>query len=85
MGNNGIVVKQESQAIGKTTIAFGHSKYGAGSGAVANVALTPVVAVPEGGSTLLFILAALTAMGWAATKRYWSRREGRGTLARITG
>jgi hypothetical protein len=28
------------------------------------------VAVPDGGSTLLFILAALTAMGWAATKRY---------------
>jgi len=28
------------------------------------------VTVPEGGSTLLFLLAALTAMGWAATKRY---------------
>jgi len=28
------------------------------------------LAVPDGGSTLLFILAALTAMGWAATKRY---------------
>ena len=29
----------------------------------------PIV-VPEGGSTLLFILAALTAMGWAVSKRY---------------
>jgi len=28
------------------------------------------VAVPEGGSTLLFILAALTAMAWAAVTRY---------------
>jgi hypothetical protein len=28
------------------------------------------LAVPEGGSTLLFIFAALLAMGWAATKRY---------------
>jgi hypothetical protein len=27
------------------------------------------VAVPEGGSTVLFILAALSAMGWAATRR----------------
>jgi len=26
--------------------------------------------VPEGGSTLLFILVALTAIGWAAAKRY---------------
>jgi hypothetical protein len=30
----------------------------------------PQTAVPEGGSTLLFILAALAAIGWAATKRY---------------
>jgi hypothetical protein len=29
----------------------------------------PIV-VPEGGSTLLFVLAALTAMGWAVSKRY---------------
>jgi len=28
------------------------------------------VKVPEGGSTLLFILVALTAIGWAAAKRY---------------
>src|SRR5277367_6172190 len=28
------------------------------------------VAVPEGGSTVLFIFAAVIAMGWAATKRY---------------
>jgi hypothetical protein len=28
------------------------------------------VAVPEGGSTLLFVLAALTAIGWAVSKRY---------------
>jgi hypothetical protein len=28
------------------------------------------VAVPEGGSTFLFIFAALLAMGWAATKRH---------------
>ncbi|MFZ0817852.1 MAG: hypothetical protein WAM78_20175 [Candidatus Sulfotelmatobacter sp.] len=31
------------------------------------------VTVPEGGSTVLFILAALTAMGWAATRRYRAR------------
>jgi hypothetical protein len=30
----------------------------------------PSVAVPEGGSTLLFVLAALTAIGWAVSKRY---------------
>jgi hypothetical protein len=34
--------------------------------------VTPV-AVPEGGSTILFVLAALTAMGWAACKRYGVR------------
>jgi hypothetical protein len=28
------------------------------------------VTVPEGGSTVLFILAALTAMGWAVIRRY---------------
>jgi hypothetical protein len=28
------------------------------------------VTVPEGGSTVLFLLAALTAMGWAATRRF---------------
>jgi hypothetical protein len=28
------------------------------------------VTVSEGGSTVLFVLAALTAMGWAATRRY---------------
>jgi hypothetical protein len=60
---------------------FGQSNYGAGSGAVTN----HTVAVPEGGSTLLFVLAALTAIGFAATKRYWSRIEGRTTAARITG
>jgi hypothetical protein len=31
------------------------------------------VTVPEGGSTVLFILAALTAMGWAVTRRYRAR------------
>jgi hypothetical protein len=30
-------------------------------------------AVPEGGSTLWFILAALTAVGWAAIQRHSSR------------
>jgi hypothetical protein len=64
-----------------TVTGFGQSNYGAGSGAVTN----HTVAVPEGGSTLLFVLAALTAIGFAATKRYWSRIEGRTTAARITG
>jgi ABC-type Fe3+ transport system substrate-binding protein len=40
------------------------------------------VTVPEGGSTLLFILAALTAMGWAATKRYGARVRANATTAR---
>jgi hypothetical protein len=31
------------------------------------------VAVPEGGSTILFVLAALTAMGWAVCRRYGVR------------
>jgi hypothetical protein len=31
------------------------------------------VSVPEGGSTLLFVLAVLTAIGWAASKRYCAR------------
>ncbi len=40
--------------------------------------MTPV-AVPEGGSTFLFILAALTAIAWAATKRYSERIAGNAT------
>jgi hypothetical protein len=39
----------------------------------------PIV-VPEGGSTLLFVLAALTAMGWAVSKRY---RAGSHSAARM--
>jgi hypothetical protein len=31
------------------------------------------VAVPEGGATIFFVLAALTAMGWAVCKRYGAR------------
>jgi hypothetical protein len=34
-------------------------------------------AVPEGGSTILFVLAALTAMVWAAAKRYGVRVGGK--------
>jgi hypothetical protein len=34
--------------------------------------ITPV-AVPEGGATIFFVLAALTAMGWAVCKRYGAR------------
>lgn len=41
------------------------------------------VSVPEGGSTLVFIVAALTAIGWAATKRYYVRVGGNATPARI--
>jgi len=41
------------------------------------------VAVPEGGSTLLFILAALTAIAWAATKRYCERDGGSATSTQI--
>jgi hypothetical protein len=41
----------------------------------------PIV-VPEGGSTLLFVLAALTAMGWAVTKRY--RTESRSAARMIS-
>jgi hypothetical protein len=36
------------------------------------------IAMPEGGSTLWFILAALAAMGWAASKRYGVRAAGNG-------
>jgi hypothetical protein len=42
------------------------------------------VSVPEGGSTLLFILAALTAIAWAATKRYGARSDANAAPARIT-
>ena len=31
------------------------------------------VAVPEGGATIFFVLAALTAMGWAVCNRYGAR------------
>jgi len=41
------------------------------------------VTVPEGGSTLLFLLAALTAMGWAATQRYCQRIGGNATPSPI--
>jgi hypothetical protein len=33
------------------------------------------VAVPEGGSTTLFVLAAVAAIGWAILKRNWASRE----------
>jgi len=40
------------------------------------------VSVPEGGSALLFILAALTALGWAAIKRYRVRIGGNAVSTR---
>jgi hypothetical protein len=42
------------------------------------------VSVPEGGSNLLFILAALTAIAWAAAKRYEARSDANAAPARIT-
>jgi hypothetical protein len=95
MEYSAIVVRQESQAIGRppvinNTISKSVQTVELSNGGVpyANAVgpqFSNSVAVPEGGSTLLFILAALTAMGWAATKRYCSRTEGRTTAARITG
>jgi len=40
------------------------------------------VTVPEGGSTVLFILAALTAMGWAVIRRYRAQIGENATSAR---
>lgn len=42
------------------------------------------VSVPEGGSTFLFILAAVTAIAWAAAKRYGARSDANAAPARIT-
>jgi hypothetical protein len=43
------------------------------------------VAVPEGGSTLLFLLVALTAIGGTATRRYSAATGGNARSERTTG
>jgi hypothetical protein len=78
MEYSGLVVKQ--QTVQTVELSNGSVPYANAVGPQRSTS----VAVPDGGSTLLFIMAALTAIGWAATKRYWSR-TGSTSAARITG
>jgi hypothetical protein len=75
MEYSGIVARQQTQEINHTVQTV---ELNTGSVPYANAVgphSSTSVAVPDGGSTLLFIMAALTAIGWAATKRYWSRTQ----------
>ena len=81
MEYSGFVARQQTQEIGRNTVlnnTVQTVELNTGSVPYANAVgphSSTSVAVPDGGSTLLFIMAALTAIGWAATKRYWSRTQ----------
>jgi hypothetical protein len=71
MEYSGIVVRQQTQQVQTVELSNGGVPYANAVGPQTSRS----VAVPDGGSTLLFVMAALTAIGWAATKRYWSRTQ----------
>jgi hypothetical protein len=52
--------------------SFGQSNYGQGSGVIVNTTPKPV-SVPEGGSPLLFILAAFLAIAMTMTRKVIAR------------